>query len=60
MSFKSIDSNHMEDKYDEYLEDQRKTKIIGTNQIIILKETSINLMSQLVMKIFIDRDYTIS
>ncbi len=50
----------MEDKYDEYLEDQRKTKIIGTNQIIILKETSINLMSQLVMKIFIDRDYTIS
>jgi hypothetical protein len=34
----------MEEKSDEDSEDQRKTKINGTNQIIVSKEASISLI----------------
>ncbi len=45
-SLKSINSNHKEEKFNEDLKDQRKIEIIGTNQIVISKEASINMMSQ--------------
>ncbi len=32
MCLESIKLDHMEEKFDEDLKDQRKTKIIGTNQ----------------------------
>jgi hypothetical protein len=50
----------MEKKSNEDSKDQRKIEIIGTHQIIISKEAWINLISQHVMKIFIDHDYTFS
>ncbi len=45
-SLKSINSNHREEKSKEDLKDQRKIEIIGTNQIVISKKASINMMSQ--------------
>jgi hypothetical protein len=43
-NLKSIDFDHMEKKSDENSKDQRKTKIIGTNQTIISKEALVNLL----------------
>jgi hypothetical protein len=59
-SLKSIDSNHRKEKSDEHSKDHRTIKIIDTDQIVASEETSVNLMSQQVMKIFTDYDYTIS
>jgi len=35
----------MEEKFNEYLEDQSKTKIIRISQTIVLEEALVNLMS---------------
>jgi hypothetical protein len=45
MSIESIDLDHMEEKFDENLEDQTTIDIISIDQIVALKEASINLMS---------------
>jgi hypothetical protein len=50
----------MEEKYDENLEDYKKIKIIGIDQIVVSKEALLNLMTQQVMKMFIDHDYIVS
>jgi len=50
----------MQEKFDGDSEDQRKTKINGTDQTIVSEEASINMMNQQVMKIFTNHDYTIS
>ncbi len=60
MFLESMDLDHMEEKFDEDLKDQRKTNIIGTNQTLGLEKALVNLMNQHVMKIFIDHDHIIS
>jgi len=42
----------MEQKFDEDSEDQNKTKIIGTDQIVVSEEALVNLMSQHVIENF--------
>ncbi len=49
-SLQSINSNPMEQKFDEDSEDQNKTKIIGTDQIVVSEEALVNLMSQHVIE----------
>jgi hypothetical protein len=50
----------MEKKSNEDSKDQRNTKVIGTDKIIVSKEALVNLMNQQVMKIFIYHDYIVS
>jgi hypothetical protein len=57
MSLESINLDHMEEKFDEDTKDQRKIEIIGIDEIIVLEETIVNIMSQQVMKIFTNHDY---
>ncbi len=56
----SIDLNHMKEQSNENTKGQRKTKIIGIDLTIVLEKPSDYLMSQQVMKVFINNDYTIS
>ncbi len=49
----------MEEKNDEYLEDQNKTQIIGTDQTIMLEEALVNPLSKQVMKKYPNHDYKI-
>ncbi len=50
----------MKEQSNEDTKGQRKTKIIGIDQTIVLEKPSDYLMSQQVMKVFTDNDYTIS
>jgi hypothetical protein len=59
-SLESIDFDHREVKFNEDSKDYKKLEIIRTDQIIVLEEASINLMSQQVMKMFTDHDHTTS
>ncbi len=59
-SLESICFDHGKKTFDEDLEDDRTLDIIDIDQIVASKETSINLMSQQVMKIFTDHDYIVS
>jgi hypothetical protein len=58
-SLEFIDSNHMGKKSDEDSKDQRKTKIIGIDQIIVSKEALVNLMNQQAMRLLKNHGYTI-
>jgi len=40
----------MEEKFDEHLKGQNKTKIIGIDHIIVLEEALINMMNKQIMK----------
>ncbi len=59
-SLQSIDEDHVEKTFDEGSKDQRKTKTIGIDQIIVLEKTLVNLISQQVMNKYLDHGYTIS
>ncbi len=56
----SIDLNHMKEQSNENIKGQRKKIIIGIDLTIVLEKPSDYLMSQQVMKVFINNDYTIS
>jgi hypothetical protein len=43
-SLQSIDEDQMEETCDENSEDQRETKTIGIDQIVVLKKVLINLI----------------
>ncbi len=47
----------MEERLNEESEVQGKTKTIGTNQIVVSKETPINLISQQVINKYSNHDY---
>jgi hypothetical protein len=56
-SLRFIDEEHMEERSNEKLEVQGKTKTIGTNQIVVLEKTLVNLISQQVMNKYSYHDY---
>jgi hypothetical protein len=56
----SINSDHRKEKSNEDLKDHKTTDIIDIDQIVTSKETSLNLMSQQVMILLRDHNYTIS
>jgi plasmid maintenance system killer protein len=58
-SLHSIDSNHMEEKFDENSKDHSKAKIIGTYHTIMSKEALVNMMSKQVMKKYLDHEYKV-
>jgi ribosomal protein L20A (L18A) len=59
-SLKSIDFNHIKEKSNEDLEDERTLEIIDIDQIITLEEPLMNLMNQQVMILLINHDYIVS
>ncbi len=56
----SIDEDHMEERYDEDSEDQKKIKSIRTYQIVVSEDTLVNLISWQVMNKYLDHDYILS
>jgi hypothetical protein len=46
MFLQSTYENHMEETFDEDLEDKKEIETIGTDQTIVLKKTLVNLISQ--------------
>jgi hypothetical protein len=47
----------MEEKFDAKLNIHGKIKTIGTNQILVSKETLVNLINQHVMNKYLNHDY---
>jgi len=50
----------MEERIDEHLKGQNKTKIIGIDHIVVLEEALINMMNKQIMKKYPNHDYKVS
>jgi hypothetical protein len=59
-SLQSINKDHMEETFNEDLENHKETNTIGTDQIVILEINLVNMISQQVMNKYLDHGYTIS